>query len=575
MKMPSGRPLNSELKDDGIPAPESEPSSPPATEFEDNIQARLAGLPKLKWDKEQFDVRRPYERKNYDRPYRGLPGHLAGFEGLNVPARHCTVASTFARRTPIEEVFHKRNIKSVCPPEVSRTLEDCVEDVIVADNLSSTASEPEEEVEQVEKVYEGRVVSKECCKTFFRARRALLRSELFQEYFNRKPSLEQANDSDESEEEELDDLPEDLEQQDSAEEDEIPETGLETGELSPSIGSYQAPTITHRDEKLPAVEAQELFLVRMRCRYLEKFDRVAEQLEEEKRQRNKPPEPFDGEKYEAQYPKPDIRNEGKAHFRELLSKRLEELNKLQERTVRKYPTSVKQFAAYKARVMEDRRKLRNEALLVEDYFRNANTPKELPEAKLEVKRYRLAEFGEHPSDSEDEEDRQERERKKQNQPQVYHTCMTRAEWGHWIARSSKIEKLKLPKVSVPRIPMLVQKCVESPIRAYVRGRPLEGNPVQKTGREDHEKERSAPPQNIIHSVGKSGATMRDLLFDPMDPPEPVDYVPYNASLQPYTDIADERFGRVKVQRKVLRQLRKSRMRWIEELVDEICRRKRC
>uniref|UniRef100_A0A182HGY7 Uncharacterized protein n=1 Tax=Anopheles arabiensis TaxID=7173 RepID=A0A182HGY7_ANOAR len=569
-------------EDDEIPGTESEHSF--ADESENNIQSRPTALPKLKWDKEQFDVRRPYETKNYERPYRDLPGHLAGFEGLNVPARKCTVPSAFARRTPIEEVFHKRNIKSVCPPERSRTLEHCVEDVIVADNVSSTAASVAEQVDDVEQVAEGRIVSKECCKTFFRARRALLRSELFQEYFNREPAPERAQESDESEDE-LDDLPDELEQLDGSVDREIPETAVPRRVRSTSIGSYQPPAITHKDDKVCVIEAQEQFLERMRVRYLEKFDRVKQQLEEVERERLKPPEPFDAEKYEAEYPKPDIRNETKAHFRETLRQRVEELNRLQQRTVRKYPTSVKQFAAYKAHIMEDRRRLRDEALLVEDYFRNANTPKELPEAKLEVRRYRLAEFGTHPSDSEDEEDRAASEQKPQNEPLVYHTCLTREEWGHWIAQSTKIEKLKLPKVSVPRIPVLVQKCVESPIRAHIQGRPLDGTMQTKEQSERQkltEQERLAPqPQKIIHSLEptavsrKSKPAMRDLLFDPMVPPEPMDYVPYNATLQPYSDIAEERFRSVKGRRKVKRQLRKSRMRWIEELVDEICRRKRC
>uniref|UniRef100_A0A182U093 Uncharacterized protein n=1 Tax=Anopheles melas TaxID=34690 RepID=A0A182U093_9DIPT len=178
-------------EDDEIPGTASEHSF--ADESENNIRSRSKELPKLKWDKEQFDVRRPYERKNYERPYRDLPGHLADFEGLNVPVRKCTVPSAFARRTPIEEVFHKRNTKSVCPPERSRALEHCVEDVILADNVSSTAASVAEQVDDVEQVTEGRIVSKECCKTFFRARRALLRSELFQEYFNGEPAPERAH----------------------------------------------------------------------------------------------------------------------------------------------------------------------------------------------------------------------------------------------------------------------------------------------------------------------------------------------------------------------------------------------
>uniref|UniRef100_A0A182JV80 Uncharacterized protein n=1 Tax=Anopheles christyi TaxID=43041 RepID=A0A182JV80_9DIPT len=574
-----------DLKDDGIPSNESKP--PVDSNLEDNIQSRSMVLPKLKWDREQFDVRRPYERKNYERPYRELPGHLGAFEGLNVPVRKCTVASAFIRKTPVEEVFHKRNIKSVCRPEASRTLEDCVEDVIVADNVSSKGSSVDDKEEQGEYVTEGRIVSKECCKTFFRARRTLLRSELFQEYFNRPETSGKGEESYESEDE-SDDLPDELEQLEGNVDRETPETMLHRVR-STSIGSYLPPTITHRDDKVPIIEAQERFLERMRSRYLEKFDHVKQQLEDAERERRKPLEPFDAEKYEANYPKPDIRNEAKAHFRETLSKRLEELKQLQQRTVRMYPTSVKQFAVYKAQIMEDRRKLRDEALLVEDYFRIANTPKDLPEAKLEVKRYRLAEFGQHPSDSEDEEEREAPTQQRQTEPLVYHTCMTREEWGNWIARSTKIEKLKLPKVTVPRVPVLVQKCVESPIRAYIQGRLLDSKPKATTGQSEcqevteHEHHRLAQPQKIIHSMRSAAAppsrkskfTMRDLLFDPMVPPEPMDYVPYNANLQPYSDIAEERFCGVKGQRKVQRQLRKSRMHWIEELVDEICRRKRC
>ncbi|XP_052892512.1 uncharacterized protein LOC128300477 [Anopheles moucheti] len=553
--------------DDGTHSNESKLLTP-----NEDIRTLPAVVPKVKWDKEQFDVRRPYERKNFERPYRDLPGHLSTFEGLNVKPRKCTTTNPFARRTPIEEVFHKRNVKSVCPAEVPRPLEDCVEDVIVADNVSSRESTAEAKVEEAEKVADGRrIVSRECCKTFFRARRALLRSELFREYFNREPTSEKetptAEESDDSEEL-LDDLPDELKQNDSSVDREFPDNEPHPVRSS-SVASYQPPTIMHRDEKVPVVEAQEQFLQRMRSRYLQKFDRVTRQLQDAEQERQKPPVPFDAEKYEAEFPEPDIRNEAKVHFREALRNRLEELDQLQHRTVRKYPTSVKQFAAYKARIMEDRRKLRDEALLVEDYFRNANTPKELPEAKLEVKRYRLAEFGVHPDDSEDEEEREANEQSKRNEPLVYHTCMTREEWGHWIAHSTKIEKLKLPKVTVPRVPVLVQKCDESPIRLYIQGSPLVGTINTDSS-----------PKKIFHSTQtltprKSKVSMRDLLFDPTPRPEPMDYVPYNASLRPYSNIAEEQFRSVQGRRKVWRQLRKSRMHWIEALVDEICSRKRC
>uniref|UniRef100_A0A182SRI7 Uncharacterized protein n=1 Tax=Anopheles maculatus TaxID=74869 RepID=A0A182SRI7_9DIPT len=392
-------------------------------------------------------------------------------------------------------------------------------------------------------------------------------------YFNREPTPEKedttGDTSEEESEELLGDLPEVLDEKDQV----LPVIPPHQVRSS-SVGSYQPPAIVHRDDKVPVIEAQEQFLQRMKSRYLQKFERVRQQLDDAERERQKPPPPFDPEKYEAEYPEPDIRNEAKAQFREALRNRLEELNQLQLRTVRKYPTSVKQFAAYKAQIMEDRRKLRDEALLVEDYYRNANTPKELPEAKLEVKRYRLAEFGVHSSDSEDEQDREANERNKRNEPPVYHTCMTRDEWGHWIAHCTKIEKLKLPKVNVPRIPVLVQKCDESPIRTYVQGRLVGGKAT------NDRKQYPAQPQKIIHSIRtsaphKSKGTMRDLLFDLAPPPEPMDYVPYNASLRPYSDIAEERFRSVKGQRKVWRQLRKSRMHWIEQLVDEICSRKRC
>ncbi|XP_053668350.1 uncharacterized protein LOC128718756 [Anopheles marshallii] len=565
------RSYNTDLNDDGTHSIKPKRLAP-----DEDIRSLPAVVPKVKWDKEQFDVRRPYERKNYERPYRDLPGHLSSFEGLNVKPRKCTTTNPFARRTPIEEVFHKRNVKSVCPAEVPRPLEDCVNDVIVADNVSSAESTVEETAEAVEKVADGRrIVSRECCKTFFRARRALLRSELFREYFNREPTAEiedpTAEESDDSEVL-LDDLPDELEQSDSSVDRELTPENAPHQVRSGSVASYQPPTIMHRDEKVPVIEAQEQFLHRMRSRYLQKFERVRQQLEDAERERHKSPAPFDAEKYEAEYPEPDIRNEAKAHFREALSNRLEELNQLQHRTVRTYPASVQQFAAYKAQVMEDRRKLRDEALLVEDYFRNANTPKELPEAKLEVKRYRLAEFGVHPDDSEDEGRLEKTEQNKRKEPLAYHTCMTREEWGHWIAHSTKIEKLKLPKVTVPRVPVLVQKCDESPIRLYIQGSLLDGN--AKT--DSSQGETTAHPKRIIHSTSlKSKVTMRDLLFDPVPQPEPMDYVPRNANLRPYSDIAEEQFRSVKGQRKVRRQLRKSRMHWIEALVDEICSRKRC
>uniref|UniRef100_A0A182Q4I0 Uncharacterized protein n=1 Tax=Anopheles farauti TaxID=69004 RepID=A0A182Q4I0_9DIPT len=535
---------------------------------EDSSTREKTNLLTLKWDKEQFDTRRPYERKNYERPFRKLPGHFATLEGMVAEPRQCITTDTFARRTPVEEVLHKRNVKSVCPADVPRALDDCVEDVIVAENLSSGESVMDKRRwESVEAVKNSRIVSRECYKTFFRARRALFRSDLFQEYFNREPSCSaQEPDTDDSEE----DLPDVSE---LSEEENIGNSCDDREDApyrvrSSSVGSYEPPTIVHREDKVAVVEAQEQFLARMRSRYLEKFERVREQLENADQERHKPPAPFDPDRYEADYPELDVRNEARARFRKSLRQRLEELNQLQHRPVRKYPTSVKQFAAYKTQLMEDRRKLRDEAELVESYFRNRNIPKELPEAKLEVKRYRLAEFGTQPDDWMYEEG-YTLEPSDLSDPPVYHTCMTRHEWSHWTVRSVKIEKLKLPKVKIPHVPVLVQKCTESPIRAYIQGR-LDG--AQGSNKPPTVKEEDSP-QQIIHSMRMS--TMRNLLFDPKRVSDAVDYTPYEAILPPYSDMAEERFRRGRARRKGQRQRRKSRMQWIEELVDKICRRKRC
>ncbi|KFB37752.1 hypothetical protein ZHAS_00005066 [Anopheles sinensis] len=539
----------------------------------------------VKWDRERFDIRRPYERKEYDRPHRALPNYLAAFEGLNVKPQKCCTPNAFARRTPIEEVFHKRNRTNVCPTEAPRPLEDCVDDVVVAGNVSSSGSaydseqddvEDEEEVkeEEQEKTVHERRISKECCKTFFRARRALLRSELFDKYFNRPQSPVNESESDDTVEEfeQIVSVKKQLE----PEQHDLVESSEQLEDSSCSISSYKPPEIVHKENKPAAIEVQEQFLDRMRVHYLARFDRIKEQMEEAERDRHKQPEPFDGENYMAEYPAPDIRNEGKARFRESLEKRLAELNKLQERPVRQYPTTVKQFAKYKEGLMESRRKLRDEAALVEDYFRKTDAPREIPEAKLEVKRFRLADFEISPEDVDSDVEPESRPA----EPLVYHTCMTRDEWGHWMAHSTRLEKLKLPKVSVARVPVVVQKCHESPIRAYIEGRlggPSRDTTSPTVGNEKKKQEQHRRSKKIIHSVRAACSprpTMRDLLFDPVPNPEPLDFVPYNATLRPYSDIVEERLRIGKGQRKVQRQLRKSRMRWIEKLVDEICRRRR-
>ncbi|XP_058126433.1 uncharacterized protein LOC131285608 [Anopheles ziemanni] len=532
------------------------------------------GAASVKWDRERFDIRRPYERKEYDRPHRALPNYLAAFEGLNVKPQKCCKPNAFARRTPIEEVFHERNRTKVCPTEAPRPLEDCVDDVIVAGNVSSKEEENEEdEEEEEEKNVHKRRISKECCKTFFQARRALLRSELFDRYFNRPPSPENESESEDAIGEFEQIVSEN--QQVEPQHHDLVDSSEQLEDSSCSISSYKSPEIVHKENKPAAIEAQEQFLDRMRNHYLARFDRVREQMEKVERDRHKQPEPFDGEKYMAEYPAPDIRNEGKVRLRETLERRLAELNKVQERPVRQYPTTVKQFAMYKERLMEDRRKLRDEAALVEDYFRKADAPREIPEAKLEVKRFRLADFESSPEDFDSDGESECRPA----EPLVYHTCMTRDEWGHWMAHSTKIEKLKLPKVSVARVPVMVQKCHESPIRAYIEGR-LDGpsrattSPTVEHEKKQQEHRRS---KKIIHSVRATSSpcpTMRDLLFDPVPNPEPLDFVPYNATLRPYSDIVEERLRIGKGQRKVQRQLRKSRMRWIEKLVDEICCRRR-
>ncbi|XP_058065524.1 uncharacterized protein LOC131215155 [Anopheles bellator] len=535
-------------------------------------QIDSSNRPTANWNRELFDTRRPYERKNYDVPFRPLPNYLAPFGGLNVRPRKCAPPSAFSRRTPIEEVFHKRNPATACRSRLREplpALERCVDEVIVAGNLSSGESRSntggsDEEIDATENRRGS--VSKECYRTFFRARKALLRSELFEEYFTRAPtttSTEHTEVSDVSEDEQ--ELPTggDLS---SAREWKPADSSFE----GPIESSYEMPTIVHRENKPQAIEAQDAFFNRLRIHYLEKFERVHRELEEADRQRRKPPEPFDEEKYLAEYPPIDIKNEAKVRFRQSLARRLDELNQQQQRPVRVYPKTVEQFAEYKAELLENKRKLRDEAFLVADHFRKANTPKEIPETRLELQRFRVADFGPDP-DRESETDGDE-----DKPAAVYATCMTRAEWGNWIARSAKVERLKLPKVKLSSgRAVVLEKCLESPIRAYIEGRVEKTDVTMTSGNQPRRRAKgSLRPKKIIPSTG---TTMRDLLFDPMmpDEPETTAYIPYTANLRPYSDIIEERFRADEGRQQRRRRLRKSRMRWIEELVDEICRRRRC
>uniref|UniRef100_A0A182FUT7 Uncharacterized protein n=1 Tax=Anopheles albimanus TaxID=7167 RepID=A0A182FUT7_ANOAL len=574
--------------------------------FSERLSSRPVDIPKKsspgwKWDREQFDTRRPYERKNYEVPYRALPSYLSRFGGLNVRPKECTGPSAFARRTVIEEVFHNRNRPTVCVRPELRVLGDCVDDVIVADNISSRGSVRESGTLHRDESIEsskGTVVSKECYRTFFKARKALLRSELFEEYFQRRHATSDGALA-EDEISEVSDLEQTPEPSRESSQELMFDLSLEDNGLADSqsdcTSSYEPPRIVHTDSKPAAIEARETFLSRLRTHYLRKFDRVREQLERVTRERLKHPEPFDEERYMAEYPAVDIRNERKRLFRQSLHLRLDELNRRQAREIRQYPQTVKQFAEYKAQQAENTRRLRDEALLVEDYFRNANTPREIPEARVEVRRIREADYG--PDPDEPPADGGGNEEEANAGPPVYHTCMTREEWGRWIGTSVKMEKLKLPKPKRPSKPvMVVERCLESPIRAYIEGRldvvRVRGASSTAT-KEAHRKE--ANPKKLVHSrlVGPSELPrsaerpmMRDLLFDP--PPESdrtatnrqglvaaaVEPTTTTGALCPYTDIIEERSRSHAGRRKAKRRMRKSRMPWIEELVDEICRRRR-
>ncbi|XP_050089758.1 uncharacterized protein LOC126573961 [Anopheles aquasalis] len=551
--------------------------------------------PGLKWDREQFDTRRPYERKNYEVPFRALPTYVGRFGGVNVKPKECATPSAFARRTAIEEVFHKRNRSTVCARPELRSVGDCVDDVIAGDNISSSGTVRESGTLHRDDSIEsskGKEVSKECYRTFFKARKALLRSELFEEYFQRGHATDDGAVG-EDEISEVSDLEQTPEPSRESSQELMFELSEEDSLLADSQSDcessyYEPPRIVHKDSKPAAVEARETFLSRLRTHYLRKFDHVRDQLEREERERHKQPEPFDEERYMAEYPAVDIKNERKRLFRQSLHLRLEELNKRQAREIRQYPQTVAQFAEYKAALADNTRRLRDEARLVEDYFRNANTPREIPEARLEVKHIREADYGPDHDEPPPAADGNVEETKPKGPP-VYHTCMTREEWSRWIGTSVKMEKLKLPKPKLlpSSVPpgVVVDRCLESPIRAYIQGR-LD---VVQAGASSTAATKEANPKKLVHSlVGPSEnrrsaerPVMRDLLFDPT-PPES-DHTATNqvmavaavaTSLRPYTDIIEERFRSHEGRRKAKRRMRKSRMPWIEELVDEICRRRR-
>ncbi|XP_055591058.1 uncharacterized protein LOC129743122 [Uranotaenia lowii] len=543
--------------------------------------------PRLIWDREEASALRPYDYRKFDEPFKQLPTYLSELGGLGIPPRkpcYPVKADPFHRRTEEDSIFHKRNTDTtqfsltekpelgICVRKPEKSLLQQVRGVALADNVNS-----EEEVdgssESVasdstdlswkdfqQKQPERDQVMEDCRRCFFRAHRELFKMRQYDEYVeekNRVPvevqSWELSDESTASEvsEQIVDDLPELT----------LVEEVIDV-EKEPSIdpNEYQTTKIIRVDEKQRVIEHKERHLEAVKEFLWDgyaKADEAVVQLEEE---RQKSPEPEDPDDMVKNAPIQDYLNVNKIKFREELANRLEEIREKQKRVPKELPKTSVQFEKYTDELMSARRELRDEAILVHEHYQKAGIDVDVPEKDLQLRKFRAADCRSLASASEES---LEEDSDVPDEPAV-HTCMTRGEWARWIGKCTKMEKLKLPKVKIPRVPRELHKEEESPIRVYIRGvrKEIKKEPVSKLLEPPKPK-----PRRSTRTVPRWH--LKDFLYgEPKEYQIPA-FIPYKPQMVQFSDLAEDKYQKQRKQRKAKRNLRKSKMAWINDLVDEI------
>ncbi|EDS26768.1 conserved hypothetical protein [Culex quinquefasciatus] len=529
--------------------------------------------PKLHWNREAQLAGRPYELRDLDRPYKPLQPYLSELGGLEVPPRKpCQPhkPDPFHRRTYPDEIFHKRVTDAstfsiterprsrACPPAKEEPL-DSLRGVLLADNVdsdggSSSTDESEDLSEMSWHAFQAKpekdAVLRECKRSFFRARRELFKLRQYEDYVaekNRKPvELESWEISSEST------VVEGEEEVQVEEEEELIEE-------STDVDEYQTTVILREDDKQRTQDHKAEHLEQVRERMWAGYEKAEREEEEQRALRALSPPPLDEEEMMRNVPEQDYLNKQKWLDREAIAKRLEEIKRSQQRIPRKLPQTAVQFEKYTDELMKARRELRDEAVLVDDHYRKAGIEVSVPEKDLQLRKFRAAD---HKSDASESEDYEGSDAPKEEP--VVHTCMTRFEWSRWMGTSTKMEKLKLPKVKIPRMPRLIHEAKQSPIRRYIRGQI-----------DEKETEEPTPDKNAFISKKKKPKSVGWRLLDVLYDDKPLEhriskFVPYKPPVRPFTELSKDSFKQRQAGRRTRRELRKNHMSWIDALVDEIC-----
>nr|XP_019564137.2 trichohyalin-like [Aedes albopictus] len=549
--------------------------------------------PRLKWDREAPAPNRPYDSRNFDAPFKPLQPYLNELGGLGVPPRkpcHSPKPDPFRKRTHVDEIFHKRVTDAgafsiteqpktnVClqrkSPAIEEVAVEAVKSVILADNVNSDANSSSETSESDADLSEmswsafqqqpkQNEVLKQCKRSFFQARKELFKLRQYEDYLEEKNRQPEEVESWEISSESTVQSEETLEEDFLGKKEEIVVV-----EPSESLDEYKPMEIVHEGDKLQLQEHEKSYMDRIREHMWSKYEAKEQQEREDQAEREQSPEPLDEEEVLKTLPKQDYLNLKKHEFRQQLADRLEEIKLSMKREPKELPQTTVQFEKYTDELMRGRRELRDEALLVDEHYKKAGLEIDVPEKDLQLRKFRAED---HKSDTEESEAEEDGEKLSEVEEEpIVHTCMTRLEWARWIGRCTKLEKLKLPQVKIPRLPRVVHESEQSPIKMYIKG-------LHKQDREM--KREKKPSQESLPAVDEKPSEpkavkwqLKEMLYDKPKEYRISKFVPYKPPIRPFPELAKDRYKVSQAGRRRRRNRRKNHMDWIDQLVEEICHR---
>ncbi|XP_055617794.1 uncharacterized protein LOC129763070 [Toxorhynchites rutilus septentrionalis] len=400
-----------------------------------------------KWNRAAHETGRPYERLDFDTPFKPLPGYFRQVGGLGIPARDPSLppgVNPFHRRTVVDEIHHKRvtgaNVYSITeePKQVSGVFPkgeeekklplEIVRDIVLADNMDSDvedAGAPEsDESEDLSSVSwdasELRPakdeVLRECKRDFFRARKQLFKMRQYESYLEDKyripDKVESWIISSESS----------IVSDDGSEQ--IPiEQEVEPESFTWTDDDFKPTEIVREKDKEPVVEHQHQHLEQIREYLWEEYAR------KERKAQRQPiiPEPLEVWEILRDLPKQDYLNREKQQFRQYLVERLDAMLECQRVVPKNLPQTRAEFEKFNNEIMRERRELVDEAIVMERYYQRVGLDVTLPEKDLPLRQYRAVDYKSDESEEELEDLDSE-----ETLVKPVHTCMTRLEWSHWL-----------------------------------------------------------------------------------------------------------------------------------------------